>query len=64
MSDLTAMEVLLRNDRLITGMGLAVICLLSWLYILAGAGTGMSTLAMTTWQFQPPHFSAVICWRG
>ena len=33
---------------------LAVICLLSWYYLLRGAGTGMSTLAMTTWQFPPP----------
>jgi predicted metal-binding membrane protein len=54
MSDTTATEVLLRHERLIIGTGLAVICLLSWLYIIAGAGTGMSTIAMTTWQFPLP----------
>jgi predicted metal-binding membrane protein len=50
MTNITATEALLRHDRLIIGTGLAVICLLSWLYIIAGAGTGMSTIAMTTWQ--------------
>ena len=50
----TATESLLRRDRLIVGGGLALICLLSWYYLLNGAGTGMSTLAMTTWDFPPP----------
>jgi predicted metal-binding membrane protein len=54
MSDMAATEALLRHDRLIIGTGLTVICLLSWLYIVTGAGTGMSTLAMTTWQFPLP----------
>ena len=54
MTSITATEVLLRRDRLIVGAGLAVICLLCWLYIIAGAGTGISTAAMTTWQFPPP----------
>jgi predicted metal-binding membrane protein len=30
--------------------------LLSAGYVLDGAGTGMSTLAMTTWQFPPPRY--------
>ncbi|MAF82805.1 MAG: DUF2182 domain-containing protein [Gammaproteobacteria bacterium] len=51
---MTATEVLLRRDRLIVGTGAVLICLLSWWYIVAGAGTGMSTVAMTTWQFPPP----------
>ena len=54
MIGMTATEALLRRDRLIVGGGLIVICLLSWLYIVAGAGTGMSTAAMSTWQFPPP----------
>jgi predicted metal-binding membrane protein len=58
MSDTTTTEVLLRHDRLIIGTGLAVICLLSWLYIIAGAGTGMSTIAMTTWQFPLPAMTS------
>jgi predicted metal-binding membrane protein len=59
MNSLTATEVLLRRDRLIVGAGAAFICLFSWWYIIAGAGTGMSTAAMTTWQFPPPvHMSS------
>jgi predicted metal-binding membrane protein len=32
-----------------------LLCLLSWWYVLDGAGTGMSSLAMTTWEFPPPR---------
>jgi len=44
----------LARDRLIVGAGLAVLTLLAWLYILDGAGTGMSVMAMTTFAFPPP----------
>ena len=50
----TATETLLRRDRLIVITCLVLICLLSWYYLLVGAGTGMSTVAMTTWEFPPP----------
>ncbi|MDH3646926.1 MAG: DUF2182 domain-containing protein [Gammaproteobacteria bacterium] len=57
--NVTATEALLRRDRWIVGAGLIGICLLCWLYIIAGAGTGMSTVAMSTWQFPPPsHMSS------
>ena len=64
MINITATEALLRHDRLIIGTGLAVICLLSWLYIIAGAGTGMSTINMTTWQLPlpAPANSAAVPW--
>jgi predicted metal-binding membrane protein len=52
---LTAAEQLLRRERLVIIIGLVLICLLSWYFLLAGAGTGMSTLAMTTWEFPPPE---------
>ena len=52
------MESLLRRDRLIVVTGLALICLLSWYYLLIGAGTGMSTAAMTTWEFPPPVYGS------
>jgi len=58
MSSVTATEALLRRDRVIIGAGLIVVCLLCWLYIIVGAGTGMSTTAMTTWQFPPPAYSS------
>lgn len=50
----TATEALLRRDRLVVIACLFTICLLSWLYLVRGAGTGMSSTAMTTWQFPPP----------
>ena len=50
----TFAESALRKDRLWVLACLAIICLLSWYYLLTGAGTGMSTLAMTTWEFPPP----------
>jgi predicted metal-binding membrane protein len=40
------------------GVCLALICLLSWYYLLIGAGTGMSTVAMTTWEFPPPLYTS------
>jgi predicted metal-binding membrane protein len=50
----TAFEAVLRRDRWIISVSLVVICLLSWWFIIGGAGTGMSSSAMTTWQFPPP----------
>jgi predicted metal-binding membrane protein len=47
----------------VTVAGLILLCLLSWWYVLDGAGTGMSTLAMTTWEFPPPrHMGSVGSW--
>jgi predicted metal-binding membrane protein len=54
MSDQTVTEQLLRRERAIVLVGLALIIALAWCWVLAGAGTGMSTTAMTTWQFPPP----------
>jgi len=68
MPDAFSFEQLLRRDRAITLTGLAVLCALAWLYILAGAGTGMSAWEMTTLSLfphkslsspaTPPHWSA------
>jgi predicted metal-binding membrane protein len=58
----TPVERALRRDRLIVVGGLAAVALLAWLFVLDGAGTGMSVGAMTTWQFPPPlrpHANAV-----
>lgn len=52
----TPLESLLRRDRWMTVAGLILLFLLSAWYVLDGAGTGMSTLAMTTWQFPPPRY--------
>lgn len=53
---MTAAESLLRRDRLVVGLCLCVLGLLSWYYLLNGAGTGMSVAAMSTWQFPPPVY--------
>ena len=45
--DYTRAELLLRRDRLVIGSCLLVICLLSWYYLLSGAGTGMSAVAIS-----------------
>lgn len=42
-----ALEALLRRDRLITAAGLVALCALAWLYLLSGAGMGISLADMT-----------------
>jgi predicted metal-binding membrane protein len=44
---LTAAERLVRRDRLIVVTGLFLLCGLSWLWLIGGAGMGMSALEMT-----------------
>ncbi|RWB31345.1 MULTISPECIES: DUF2182 domain-containing protein [unclassified Mesorhizobium] len=41
------LERLLRRDRVITIAGVVALCLLAWLYIVAGAGLGMNAWEMT-----------------
>jgi predicted metal-binding membrane protein len=41
-------ERLLKRDRVITLAGLTALCALAWLYIVTGAGLGMSAWEMTT----------------
>jgi predicted metal-binding membrane protein len=48
MTEPPAFERLLKRDRMITLTGLAVLCALAWLYIVTGAGLGMSAWEMTT----------------
>jgi predicted metal-binding membrane protein len=63
MSDSTLTESLVRRDRMVVLVGLALITAIAWWWVLAGAGTGMSTIAMTTWQFPPPiHKTMVMGW--
>lgn len=44
----------LRHDRAILVAAIAVIAALAWAHLLRGAGTGMSTFAMTSWRFPLP----------
>ena len=48
MVEAPAFERLLKRDRVITLAGLAMLCALAWLYIVTGAGLGMSAWEMTT----------------
>ena len=56
----TAVETLLRRERLVVMGGLLLITALAWVWILIGSGTGMSTIAMTTWRFPPPVHDAMV----
>ncbi len=61
--DITAAERLLAREQTITIGGLITLTLLAWLWIVIGAGTGMSTMAMTTFEFPPPvRPGMVIAW--
>jgi predicted metal-binding membrane protein len=42
-----AVERLVRRDRVIVVIGLVVLCALAWLWVIRGAGMGMSALEMT-----------------
>lgn len=48
MSGTPAFQRWLGHDRAIMAAGLAVLCILAWIYVLTGAGLGMNAVAMTT----------------
>ena len=66
MADTTLTERIVRREQAIIAAGLAAITGLAWYYVVTGAGTGMSTIAMTTWQFPPPRPSMPMpgAWDG
>ena len=47
MDGASPLERLLKRDRAITVAGLAALCVLAWVYVVAGAGLGMSAWDMT-----------------
>ena len=54
----TALENLLRRDRVIIIGGLIIISVLAWCYVMTGAGTGMSVRAMTRIAISPGAFAS------
>jgi len=52
--NITAAEHIVAKDRIITIAALSVLTLLSWIWVLSGAGTGMSAVSMSTFKFPPP----------
>ena len=47
MDNASPLERLLKRDRFVTIAGLLALCVLAWLYIVAGAGLGMNAWEMT-----------------
>ena len=56
----SALERLLRRDRVITIAGLVALCVLAWLYIVAGAGLGMNAWEMTRLALFPHQQAATM----
>ena len=54
-----SLEKALRRERASVWIALPILTLLAWLWVFVGAGTGMSTIAMTTWQFPPSRPSII-----
>ncbi len=52
----TLTENLLRRERWLLLGALAALVLLSWYYLWIGAGTGMDTLRMSSWEFPLPRY--------
>jgi predicted metal-binding membrane protein len=46
-TDTTILEGVLRRDRMIVGAALVGVIAIAWIWIVIGAGTGMSTVGMT-----------------
>ncbi|MEM7191648.1 MAG: DUF2182 domain-containing protein, partial [Pseudomonadota bacterium] len=55
------LETLLRRENVIVAGALLLLIVLSWLALLAGAGTGMSVIAMSGW-WLPMTFPAGESW--
>jgi predicted metal-binding membrane protein len=53
MPEVPTFEHLLKRDRTITVAGLVILCMMAWLYVVTGAGLGMSARHMTTLAFFP-----------
>jgi predicted metal-binding membrane protein len=66
MSQTTLTERIVRREQAVVAIALAVIVGLAWIYLVMGAGTGMSTIAMTTWRFPParPAMTSMGAWDG
>src|SRR5205085_2249725 len=58
-----ALERVLRHERLLTGLALALLCALAWAYLLSGAGMGMSVDETTIFSLFP-HKAAVTAPAG
>ena len=53
------LKKILKSDRLITTICLASVCFLAWLYVLSGAGMGMSAWEMTNFSLTPHRYAGM-----
>lgn len=62
MAELSALEHLLRRDRLVVALGLAVAVALAWVFLAVGAGmdTGMADMAMDMPMPWSPFYAALV----
>lgn len=60
LQNITPAERLIGKDRIITIAGLTALTLLSWVWVLAGAGTDMNNFSMVAFQFPPPVLDGMI----
>jgi predicted metal-binding membrane protein len=62
MAELLALEYLLRRDRLVVAVGLAVVVALAWVYLATGAGmdTDMADMAMDMPMPWSPFYAALV----
>lgn len=56
----TALERLLRRDEVPVAFGLALLCVLAWVYVASGAGLGASAWEMTSFVLFPHRHSAQV----
>jgi predicted metal-binding membrane protein len=59
-SEATALERVLRRDRVILVAALAMVVAIAWVWIVVGAGTGMSTIGMTHRSGMPQGTSMIM----
>src|SRR5271155_4324486 len=52
-TETTVVETVLRRDRFVVMAALVAVILVSWIWIVLGAGTGMSAVAMTQMAAMP-----------
>jgi predicted metal-binding membrane protein len=59
-SEATALERVLRRDRVILVAALAMVVAIAWVWVVVGAGTGMSTIGMTRRSGMPQGTSMIM----
>ncbi len=59
-ADIPSLDAVLRRDRLVAISGLSLVVVVSWIYVLTGAGMGMTAIEMTDMSMSDMARSAVM----